>query len=169
MTGQGAGNGREGADATCERCARGGLDGALIEAFERYKRNLPLSRRHVAAILMVSESWVKRRLEPVGRSAKKGVVWYAREDIDEVWRREERRGRSATIGPRQKVTGSRSSTEGREAGRSSSRLRVVSASANPSVEEVEMRLRGVQERGSRKSSESKPRLALRRSPESQPK
>ncbi|MGB5376046.1 MAG: hypothetical protein WBN15_19860, partial [Polyangiales bacterium] len=62
------------------------VDPAFAEAAERYRRDLPLSKSQVALLLMMSERTVERRFKRAGRTARGGIVWYSREEVDAIWR-----------------------------------------------------------------------------------
>ena len=130
----------------------------LVEAMERYKRDLPLLKGHVALLLGVSERTIQRRVKPTGRFSRGGTAWYSRQDIEEIWRGTTNKKSEDTDSLPRKGRSSRSPTGGRGAGRSKSPSRTGRGSERPSVEEVEKRLRG--ERSPKSASSSVSRLRL---------
>jgi len=129
------------------------IDLVLAEAMERYERDLPLSKSHVAQILMVSERTVERLFTGSGRTARGGVVWYAREDVEAKWRKSTDQRRDG-IATRPRRGGSSHSSIGAVGGSSSTfKSPGTEESVRPLREKVEKMLGGRRSRSSKASKE----------------
>jgi hypothetical protein len=64
---------------------RAQLHPGLVEAMERFERDLPLTTEHVARLLDVSERTVRRIVPIAARSEPGGTVWYSRREVEAVW------------------------------------------------------------------------------------
>ena len=61
------------------------LHPVLVEAMERFERDLPLTTEHVARLLDVSERTVRRIVPIAARSKPGGTIWYSRHEVEAVW------------------------------------------------------------------------------------
>lgn len=118
------------------------IDSGLAEAMERYERDLPLSKEHVARLLMVSARTVERQLTATGRTARGGIVWYSREEVDAIWRRNSDRRKEGIASRRRRGGSSRSSIGEFAASSSMFRSPATAESGRPLVERVEKMLGG---------------------------
>jgi hypothetical protein len=111
---------------------------------ERFERDLPLTTRHVARLLDISERTVKRTIPGVARSKPPGgTVWYSRGEVEALWQVQAGGGgRRDTGSPRRRGGRSRSSIAASAVGSSTSSLLARSESESHSVDAVEKRLRG---------------------------
>jgi len=118
------------------------IDSELHEAMERFERDLPLTTRHVARLLDISERTVKRTIPGVARSKPGGTVWYSRGEVEALWQVQAGGGggRRDTGSPRRRGGRSRSSIAASAVGSSTSNLLAISESASHSVDAVEKRL-----------------------------
>ena len=118
------------------------LHPVLVEAMERFERDLPLTTAHVARLLDVSERTVRRIVPIAARSKPGGTIWYSRLEVEAVWRA--RASSNAKRGSRPRrglATRPRSSIAPREVDKV--------ASDDPNISAVEERLRrGLQEKPS---------------------
>jgi hypothetical protein len=129
------------------------VDSVLAEAIERYKRDLPLSKEHVARLLMISERTVERQFSGSGRTARGGIVWYSREEVEKKWQRRNEKGKKGIASRRRRGGSSRSSIGEIEAGSSTFRSQATAESVRPLREEVEKMLGDRPSRSSKASSE----------------
>lgn len=129
------------------------IDPVLAEAMERYERDLPLSKAHVARLLMVSERTVERQLNGTGRTTRRGIVWYARKEVDAIWRKGIEKGKEGIASRRRRGGSSRSSIGEVAASSSMFRSPATAESGRPLVERVEKMLGVAPLRSSEASSE----------------
>jgi hypothetical protein len=138
---------------------------------ERFERDLPLTTKHVARLLDISERTVKRTIPVVARSKPGGTVWYSRAEVEALWqvRADGDGGKRDTGSPRRQGGRSRSSIAASAVGSSTSSLPTSSEPASHSVDAVEKRLRGAASITSSDSSGGRLLPIRPRSPGSPPK
>lgn len=119
------------------------LHPVLVEAMERFERDLPLTTEHVARLLDVSERTVRRIVPIAARSKPGGTIWYSRREVEAVWlARASRNAKHGSKPRRGLATRPRSPTV---APRAAEEL----GSDDPNVSAVEERLRrGLEEKPS---------------------
>lgn len=118
------------------------LHPVLVEAMERFERDLPLTTEHVARLLDVSERTVRRIVPIAARSKPGGTIWYSRREVEAVWRAraggDAKRGSGSRHGFARRP---RSSIAPDAADKSAPNSLASPASDDPNVSAVEERLR----------------------------